>query len=160
MSNTNPHVAPVILLLWQISTNINKRLLKLLNTKTCDVRNTNACLRLAQKVVGKYLFIVHIVLLAVITIRSFLHSWFISRFTTRVAQRVQLVDHPEFIQGFWWGSFCSIFSFMINFLLIIVCHFVIFLFGHFIVCNWIYDFWLTLLYLQMLLHRIATLILV
>ena len=52
---------------------------------------------------------------------------------------------PEFTPGYLWGSCCSIFSFLCNVLLIIICLFSV---GHCIVCPSIYGFWIPLWCLQ------------
>jgi hypothetical protein len=56
-----------------------------------------------------------------------------------------------------WSSCCSIFSFLCSVLQIVVCHFNLFCFGHCVVCpSSIYEFWLSLWYLQTLHNFIAT----
>ena len=69
------------------------------------------------------------------TFRSFPHSWLIIGFVSRVTRRVQLVEQKLVFLAEYLNSppvlvgsvLYSIFSFMCNVLLIVVCHFVPFL---------------------------------
>ena len=95
------------------------------------------------------------VLLVVNTSRSFPHSWIITGFVSRLTRRVSLVEQelltfPEHLSSpSVLSDVCVTRSLVLCVFFVDRClSFCLVSFGHFIVCPWIYGFWLPRWYLQ------------